>query len=157
MKKMLCVLCVFLLFPALGHALELEEVKVREGEHQPFVKEMKYQTDLIGETVVNSDFFTGKLESITEPKGSSGSQYVVTVTSDSGIRMDFTFVPGLIIVMDFRHDVLKLKDLKSGDRVKIEFVPLKNGGNKVMSITREQTILQADPQAQPQSLPSAGG
>jgi len=62
MKKMLCVLCVFLLFPALGHALELEEVKVREGEHQPFVKEMKYQTDLIGETVVNSDFFTGKLE-----------------------------------------------------------------------------------------------
>ena len=139
MKRIFSIALAVLFFYTFCFAadLELEEIKVREGEHQPFVKEMKYDTDLESEIVVNSNLFSGKIDSINQPGTGTGSRYAISVINDKGVKVDFTFVPGLIMILDFKKNILKLKDLKPQDEVKVEYLLQKNGENKVMSITRE--------------------
>jgi len=116
-------------------ALEVEETRIREGEHVPFIKEIRYKTDLTADTFINSDVFEGKIEAITKPGNSQGSTYKITVVDDKGNQRDFSFVPGLIMVLDYKKNILKLKDLKAGDKVSVEYTLMKNNESKVMSIT----------------------
>lgn len=135
MKKAFLFAAFILSLNALCLALELEETKVRESEHQPFIKELRYKTDLTADTFINSDVFKGTVEAITRPGNSQGSTYKITVVNDKEIKRDFTFIPGLIMVLDYKKNILKLKDLKVGDKVIIEYTLMKNNENKVMSIT----------------------
>jgi hypothetical protein len=137
MKKIFSIVLAALFFYTLCFALELEETRVREGEHQPFVKEMRYKTDKNAELVVNSNSFIGRIDSIIAPGGDTGSKYTIAVVNNKGDKMDFTFVPGLITIRDFKKNILKLKDIKAGDDVTIEYILMKNGENRVMSITLE--------------------
>jgi hypothetical protein len=137
MKKVVCIIAVILSFSVLCFAEEEEKIKnLWETKHEPLIKEIRRNNTVQAVIAIGTNTFAGTVDSIEQPGLGQGVKNGVTVIDGKGEKMSFTLTPGMNMISKDGKPTF-VRDLRTGDKIIVEYSVTKGGVNKAMSITQQ--------------------